>query len=254
MNAVYGFISTVLKLLKERNPDSLVVADDAHGHYFRHDLLPSYKSEKKPVPIECDQQIPTLRRVLNAMTIPYINVNRFEADDVIATLTIEARRNGFYTYICSRDKDLQQLIADDAVILDLGSYKEITCAKLRENKGILPTQIPDMLALVGDKVDSIPGIPGVGLKTATKLLNLYGTLEKLIQHIEELDGKIRTTIKEHREQAFVAKKLASLRTDVPIEVPFSTFVFKVPDKAIVQPIFRELGFEVLLKRLEGIYA
>lgn len=253
INAVYGFVATLFKLLKRRHPAALVVADDVHGRYFRHELLPEYKSKKKPVPEECNQQMPILRQVLYAMTIPYLSVKSFEADDIIATLSVEARRNGYHMYICSRDKDLQQLLADDVVVLDIGSGKEMTYAMLKEKTGILPDQIPDMLALIGDKVDSIPGIPGVGPKTATKLLNTYGTLENVLQHLEELGTRLGTSISEHCEQALVAKKLASLRADVPIGVPFSTFAFRPPDRATVEPLFRELGFESLLKRLEEAF-
>lgn len=250
VNAVYGFIASLLKLLKERRPEALAVADDTHGHYFRHELLPEYKSGKKPVPEECNQQIPILRRVLDAMEISYIKAEGFEADDIIATLAIDARRNGYNTYICSKDKDLQQLLAEDTVILDIGSGKETTYAILREKKGILPQQIPDMLALIGDKVDSIPGIPSIGPRTAVRLLNMYGTLENVVGHVEEIGGKLGDIIRKHREQVLLAKKLTSLRADVPIEVRFSTFEFRVPDKTTVEPLFMELGFELLLKRLE----
>ena len=253
VNAVYGFLATLLKLIKNRRPTALVVADDAPGRYFRHKLLPGYKSGKKPVPEECNQQMPILRQALDAMAISYVSCQGFEADDIIATLSVEARLNGFNTFICSRDKDLQQLLADDAVIYDISSEKETTCAILKEKLDILPSQIPDLLALVGDKVDSIPGVPSVGLKTAVKLLNLYDTLEKVVLHAEELSGKIGTTVEEHREQAFLAKKLATLRTDVPIKVSFNTFTFQVPNKDAAALIFRELGFEVLLKRFEDIY-
>jgi DNA polymerase I len=250
VNAVYGFVAMLLKLLKRRSPEALVVADDAHGHYFRHELLPAYKSEKKPVPEECNEQIPILRRVLDAMAVSYLDAKGFEADDIIATLTLEARRNGYYIYICSRDKDLEQLLADDVIILDIVSGKETTSAIMKEKRGVLPYQIPDMLALIGDKVDSIPGISGVGPKTASRLLNIYGTLENVLGHSKELGDRLGTAIRENREQALIAKKIASLRTDVPIPVPFSTFQFRAPDKANVEPLFGELGFDLLLKRLK----
>lgn len=253
VNAVYGFVAMLLKLLKERRPKALAVADDAHGHYFRHSLLPGYKSGKKQVPEECNQQIPVLRRLLDAMGIPYMNVKGFEADDIIATLTLEARRNGYYTYICSRDKDLQQLLGDDVTIFDIVSRKETTSAILKEKKGILPAQIPDMLALIGDKVDSIPGIPGIGPKTATRLLNTYGKLENILQHVDELGDRLGTKITEHHEQALVAKKVATLESQVPLGISFSTLALRAPDKAVVEQPFKELGFELLLKRLEEIF-
>ena len=204
------------------------------------------------MPEECNQQMPILRQVLDTMAIPYVSYKCFEADDIIATLSVEARLNGFKSFICSKDKDLQQLLADDAVILDISSEKETTCAVLKDKLGILPSQIPDLLALTGDKVDSIPGVPGIGPKTAVKLLKLYDALENIVLHVEELDDRIRTTIEKHREQVFLAKQLATLRIDVPTESSFDTFMLQVPDKNAVEGLFRELGFEVLLERFESI--
>lgn len=249
VNAVYGFVGTLFKLLKKYQPEALAVADDAHGRYFRHELLPTYKSEKKPVPDDCNKQMPILMRVLDAMGVSYLQANGFEADDIIATLSVEARRNGYRTNVCSKDKDLQQLLAEDVVMLDIGSGLVTTSATLREKKGILPNQVPDMLALVGDKVDSIPGVPGVGPKTAARLLDSYGTLENLLRHTDELSDRLRTAIMEHSAQALLAKSIATVQLQVPLVVSFGKFEFQAPANSALAPLFRELGLEALLRRL-----
>ena len=252
VNAVYGFVSVLLKLLRDRHPDALAVADDAPWPYFRHELFRGYKAEKRRVPEECDQQRPILRRVLDAMSIPYLRAQGFEADDVIASLAPAATRYGYRVYICSKDKDLQQLLTDDVTILDTSSGREVTPATLEQDKGIRPDQIPDMLALAGDKVDSIPGIPGIGQRTAGKLLNTYGALENILRQWQEVGGKLGANIREHRQQALLAKKLTTLRRDVPIDMALDEFKSPLRDKDAVESLFRELGFDRLLKRLEGV--
>jgi len=250
INAVYGFVSTLFKLLATRSPDAVAIADDAHRGYFRHDLFPKYKSEKKPVPEECNQQMPNLLRVLNAMAIPYLNADGFEADDIIATLTRKALGWNYHIYICSRDKDLRQLLTDNVTILDIVSGKETTLDTV-EQQGIHPKQIPDLFALTGDKVDSIPGIPGVGPKTAIRLLNKYQTLENILEHCGEIGGRVGERIRDYHEQALLSKRLATLREDVPIEITPEDCRFKPPDKAVLDPLFRELGLEHLSRRLIG---
>jgi len=242
----------LLKLLHKYTPDALVIADDAPHPYFRHQLLPHYKSEKVRVPKECDQQMPILLQVLDAMVIPYLSAEGFEADDVIATLTRAAQANGYRIYICSRDKDLRQLLADCVVILDASSGEKLTAAKLREIQGISPEQVPDVLALTGDKVDSIPGVPGIGLKTATALLTAYTTLRNLLDHSDMIGGKVGERLREYRDQVLLARKLATLRTDVPIPTEIERYRVRLPTAARLKPLFEELGFRRFLERLEQI--
>jgi DNA polymerase-1 len=250
VNAVYGFLSTLLKLIATRNPAALVVADDAPRPYFRHALFPAYKGDKMRVPEECDQQMSILRPVLQSMRIPYIRSEGFEADDVIATLTRIARAVGYRVFICSRDKDLQQLLGDSVVILDPGSGEEQTRETLRERRGIPPHQIPDMLALVGDRSDSIPGVPGVGPKTATTLLVAYSTAQQVLDHWEQIGGKVGTALRRHREQVLLGLKLATLRFDVPI--PPDDYRLRLPTASEIAPLFRKWGLAALLPRFEAL--
>lgn len=252
VNAVYGFVSVLLKLLRDRKPDALGIVDDAPGQYFRHELLPEYKSEKTRVPEECDEQVPILRSVLDAMAIPYLAADGFEADDVIASVTGKARKRRYEVYICSRDKDLEQLLGEGVVLLNVTSGEERTADAIRARRGVEPDQIPDMLALTGDKVDSIPGIPGVGEKTAARLLRQYGTLEGVLAHSQEIGGKIGLRMRDLSQQAVLAKKLATVRRDVPLAVSFDALEVGVFEKETVELLFRELGFDKLWDRFEAI--
>lgn len=249
VNAVYGFVSILLKLIRKRNPASLAIADDSHGHYARHNLLPTYKATKKPVPQDCNEQVPLLREALSAMLIPYICVDGCEADDIVATLTNQARKNGYTTYICSKDKDFQQLLAEDVVMLDIVSEKETTDRNFVESAGILPNQFPDLIGLIGDKVDNIPGVRGIGKMTATELLRKYRSVENLIDHLKDLKERTRAQIDDHRDQIALAKSLAILRSDVALELRFADLVFNAPAKMQVECVFRKLGLEKLLERM-----
>ncbi|GAG50714.1 unnamed protein product, partial [marine sediment metagenome] len=141
------------------------------------------------------------------MNIPYLKAEGFEADDIIATLTINARKNGYRSYICSKDKDLEQLLDEDSVIFDIVSQKVTTADILKKKKGIIPKQVPDFLALTGDKVDNIPGIPGIGPRTAMQLLNTYGTLDDIYLKLEEVNSNLRYKLKQFHEQAILAREL-----------------------------------------------
>jgi len=250
VNAVYGFISILLKLLQKYKPDAWAVADDAPHPYFRHEMFPSYKSEKVRVPQECDQQIPILLQVLDAMEIPHLRAEGFEADDIIATFTSAFRPTGYQIYICSKDKDLRQLLADHVVMLNIGSGEELTVEKLREIQGINPNQVPDLLALTGDKADSIPGVPGIGVKTAASLLARYHTVENMIAQSDAIGGKLGRKLQEYSNQLMLARKLATLRTDVPIPTEVEQYHVRLPFTPRVKQLFEDLGFHRLIERCE----
>lgn len=196
--------------------------------------------------------MPILLQVLDVMEIPHLSAEGFEADDVIATLTRAARANGYQISICSRDKDLRQLLADLVVILDVSSGEEFTVHKLRVIQGISPEQVPDMLALTGDKADSIPGVAGIGLKTARMLLAKYLTLENVLDQADAIGGKVGKQLRKCRDQVILARKLATLRTDVPIPTEIERYQVRLPLTPRLKPLFDELGFQRLLERLEQI--
>lgn len=242
----------LLKLLQKYTPYAWAIAVDAPRPYFRNQMFPPYKSEKVRVPKECDQQMPILLQVLDAMAVPHLSSEGFEADDVIATLTHVATANGYRICICSRDKDLRQLLADLVIILDVSTGKELTVDKLREVQRISPEQVPDMLALTGDNADSIPGVPGIGLKTAARLLSTYHTLKNLLDHSDAIGGKVGENLRDYRDQALLAKKLVILRTDVLLPIQMDRYQVHLPDVASLKPLFEELGFQRLLERLHQI--
>jgi len=252
VNAVYGFVSILLKLLRDRRPTMLGVADDAPGRYFRHEIFPAYKSDKTRVPAECDEQMPILRSILEAMAIPYFVADGFEADDVIATLTQKARQLHYKVYICSRDKDLEQLVQEGVSILNVSSGEETTAEAVKDRRGVEPVLIPDMLALTGDKVDSIPGVPGVGQRTASRLLRRYGSLESVLAHYHEISGKMGSRIRDLSQQALLAKELTTLRRDVPLADSSNAFGSSRPKKDVIESVLRQLGFDKLWHRFEAI--
>jgi DNA polymerase-1 len=252
VNAVYGFVSVLLKLVTRYRPSALAVAGDAPGPYFRHKMFPAYKSEKTRVPEECDRQMPILRQVLNALAIPYVSTEGFEADDVMATLSRAAQAEGYRVYLCSRDKDLLQLLSGAVTVLNITSGEEMTAETLKERRGIRPEQVPDAIALAGDKADSIPGVPGIGWKTAASLLAVYSTVENALEHWQDMSSNLGNKIHEHRDQVLLAKRLATLRTDVPIPVRPEAYELRLADRSRLEPLFRELGFERLLERLERL--
>jgi DNA polymerase I len=252
-NAVYGFVSILIKILSKRRPDAIAIAGDAPHPYFRHRMFPEYKSGKLQIPEECNQQIPMLHQALNALGMSVITSEGFEADDVIATLTF-AFNNSNRIYICSKDKDLRQLLSNSTVILDTSSFEETTLETLREKKGLRPEQIPDFLALTGDKSDNIPGIPGVGEKTATRLLNTYSSLENIFSHVEEIDHKIGSILIPYRTQAELSKQIAMLKIDVPIPTNIEAYRLNLPPISKLEPIFAELGLLKLLARYKDASA
>ncbi len=190
-----------------------------------------------------------LRDALAVMAVPCVSAPGFEADDVIATLTHAASAHDHRVYICSRDKDLRQLLSDTVSVLDMGSGEQLTPEELRNRQGIRPEQVPDLLALTGDKVDSIPGIPGIGPKTAAQLLSTYSCLESVLEHWSDIGGKLGTRIREHRDQVLLAKELVTLRTDVPVSIALEDYALRLPGKERLEPIFRELGLGRLVERL-----
>ena len=255
-NAVYGFTMMLMKLLDDVNPDYLVVATDLPAATFRHEAFEGYKAQRKPMPDDMRPQVPMLRDILDVLRIPILGVEGFEADDVIGTLATRAEREGIDTLIVTSDRDALQLV--DEHIHMLANKKGITetveydPAAVRERYGVTPAQIPDMKALTGDASDNIPGVPGIGEKTAAKLIQQFGSLENLLDHAEEVTGKTGAALVAHAEQARASKHLATIHCDVPLE-DFSWEAGKRQpwDQAAVLELFRRLDFRSLISRLEA---
>jgi len=259
VNAVYGFISILLKVLNELKPDYVAATFDLAAPTFRHEEFEEYKATRVKAPQELYDQLVRVKQVLGAMNIPIYEKEGFEADDVIGTLTVQAKGKPEFQHPESRitvvtgDLDTLQLVNDKVNVYTLRKgikdtilYDEKAVA---ERYGLLPKQMPDFKGLKGDPSDNIPGVPGVGEKTAAELLKEYETLENLYENIGLLPEKIGNKLEENKEQAFFSKYLATIKTDVPVELDLAKCKLHDYDKNKVKELFEELEFFSLLNRL-----
>jgi len=255
INAVYGFTRILLTVIKEMKPDCLVVSFDV-GKTFRHQQFEGYKAHREKMPDELKSQEPITYRVVEALNIPVLTMEGFEADDVIGTMARQASEiKQLTTVIVTGDKDTLQLVTDEGgvkVYMPGRGMKGPTWyneAEVAKDLGIRPDQITDYKGLAGDNSDNIPGVHGIGKVTAVKLLQQYGTIEGLYEHISDLSGSVRTKLEEGKESAFESKKLATIVRDVPIELDLEAAEVRRYDKDKVVEVFKELGFESLLNKL-----
>ncbi|WP_453994502.1 DNA polymerase I [Bacillus nitroreducens] len=255
-NAIYGFTMILNRILEQEKPSHILVAFDAGKTTFRHSTFSEYKGGRQKTPPELSEQFPFLRELLDAYQIARYELENYEADDIIGTLSLQAEKEGFEVKIISGDKDLTQLASDRVTvditkkgITDVDSY---TPEFIQEKYGITPERIIDMKGLMGDNSDNIPGVPGVGEKTALKLLHEFNTLEELLDSIDKVGGKkLKEKLEEHKEQAIMSKKLATIHRDAPIEIGVSDLEYNGYDGDQVIKLFRELGFNSLLDKVEG---
>ncbi len=252
-NAVFGFVQMIQKAIETVEPDSVLIAFDAGKHTFRHDLYPEYKGGRKPAPDDLVPQFQMVRDCLDAFGIRWVEMADIEADDLIGT--VSKKNPDFSTYILSSDHDLLQLIDDTTSVLlmkkGISEMDVMTPAVLKEQMGIEPLQIIDMKGLMGDKSDNIPGIPGIGEKTALKLLGEYGTVEEVIAHEDELKGALYKKVSSSHESALLSKKLATIRRDVDVTIDADDLVFRPDYKSLVQFLL-SLDMRQLASRFEEI--
>ncbi|HET6454066.1 MAG TPA: DNA polymerase I [Armatimonadota bacterium] len=253
-NAVYGFTMMLLRLVEEEKPDIILVAFDAPVKTFRHTEFEDYKAHRKPTPDELRSQAPFARKLVRAFHIPVLEEPGFEADDVIGTLACKAAAEDYDVLIVTGDLDELQLIGDKVKVMKTvkGVTETVTFDEkgVTEHYGLRPEQFPDYKALTGDPSDNIPGVPGIGPKTAVKLLEEYGTIENLLEHASEVQpARFQAILEANKAQAILSKRLATIVCDVPVDVDFEQCRFKGPDLPSVREMFRELGFVSLLKRL-----
>ena len=247
-NAVYGFIQILRKVLAEYQPDYVAIAGDAKGPTFRHDLYKEYKGNRKPMPPDLSVQLPLIKRVAEGYRIPWLELSGYEADDILARLTGEARDRGIKTYILTGDKDMMQLVDEMvSVISPHKAGKIFDAAAVEEHYGIPPAKIGDLLALMGDSSDNVPGVPGVGAKTAVKLLKEYHTLEGVLEHAGEVkNSRVRENLVTYADQARFSRQLVELKTDIPLEWNWEDLRKQDPDLERLRELFGELEFKKLL--------
>lgn len=254
-NAVYGFTMMLMKVLEEEKPTHMMVAFDAGRVTFRHNEYEEYKGKRAQTPAELSEQLPLIREVLDAFGIRHYETAGYEADDIIGTLAKCAEQKEINTLIVTGDKDLLQLVTDRVNLLL--TRKGVTETERYNREAVWgkyqlsPKQIIDLKGLMGDASDNIPGIPGVGEKTALKLLHRFGSVEGVLAHVDELTGKLRERVKEHSLQARMSKDLATIRCDVPLEFSLEELRFEGFDPDRVAPVFEKLEFKSLLERIGG---
>ena len=248
-NALFGFARDLL-FLRSLRPDYLVCAFDRAEPTFRSAIYPEYKAHREEMPSDLQLQIPLIHRLLEAMNVPVVSVAGFEADDVLATLAVAGARRGLEVFLCSSDKDCRQLIDDRVHLYSLRKRQPFGRDELLADWGIKPEQVVDLQTLVGDPVDNVPGVPGIGIKTAAKLLQDFGTLENILTNIDRIAGaKRQENLRNSAAAIDRARKLVRLATDVPIELDWDAWRLRDLDVSRLRPLFQEWGFHSLSNQL-----
>ena len=250
-SAVMGFCNTLNEVLTKEKPTHIGVAFD-HGKTFRHDAFPEYKAQREETPEDIKLSVPLIKQVLEAMRIPILQVDGFEADDIIGTVVTRFGADGIDTFMLTPDKDYGQLIGPNVFMYRPrhgGGYEILGEKEVGEKYGIpTPAQVIDLLALMGDSADNFPGCPGVGEKTAAKLINQFGSIDNMLQHTDEIKGKLREKVENAVEDIKMSKFLATIRTDVPMQLDLDELKVEQPDETKLRAIFEELEFKTLIDK------
>ena len=251
-NALYGFINMMNRIIKEENPSYIMVAFDK-GKTFRHDKYDDYKAGRAAMPDELKLQFPKAKEVLQAMGIKYYEIDNYEADDIIGTLAKKVdEEDEFIATIVSSDKDLLQLISDEVVVKLLKSNDHIMMTKdeFKNTYGIDPIKMIDLKALMGDSSDNIPGVKGIGEKTAIKLLTQYKSLDGLYEHIDEIKGKTKEKLEQDKDNAYMSYDLATIYREVPLDFDLEDCIYNGYNEVRFKEELEELEFYSLLKKID----
>ena len=250
-SAIMGFCNTLNEVLTKESPTHIGVAFD-HGKTFRHDAFPEYKAQREETPEDIKLSVPLIKQILEAMHIPILQVDGFEADDIIGTVATRFGSDGIETFMLTPDKDYGQLIGPNVFMYRPrhgGGYEIIGEKEVGDKYGIpTPAQVIDLLALMGDTADNFPGCPGVGEKTAAKLINQFGSIDNMLQHTNEIKGKLREKVENAVEDIKMSKFLATIRTDVPMQLDLDELKVEQPDESKLRTIFEELEFRTLINK------
>jgi DNA polymerase-1 len=252
-SSVFGFVMALSRIIENEKPDYLAVVFDHKDKTFRHIEYPDYKATREKMPEDLVAQLPYIKAVVEAMRIPFISISGFEADDVMGTLAYQASKSKIDTYMVTGDKDFMQLLKPGIYIYNLKQKNELELmgpdAPVKK-WGVAVEHVTDLLALMGDASDNIPGVPGIGEKTAAKLIQEYGSLEQMYEKINEVKpDKLREKLIEHKDQAFLCKKLATICTDMTLPIAADELIPSTPDAPRLAELYRELEFHSLLKKL-----
>ena len=252
-SAIMGFVNTLQEVLTKEQPTHIGVAFDPHGPTFRSEAFPDYKAQREATPEDIRKAVPIIKDLLKAWNIPTLQVDGYEADDVIGTLATKAGAQGVTTYMLTPDKDYGQLVSDNIFIFRPrhgGGYETMGIKEVKEKYNIpTTTAVIDLLALMGDSADNFPGCPGVGEKTAAKLINQFGNIEEMLQHVDELKGALKTKVETHIDNIKMSKFLATIKTDVPIELHLDELKISEPNEEELGKLFEELEFKTLANKI-----
>jgi len=249
-NAIYGFTNMLMKLCHDWGPDYIAVVFDAKGPTFRHEAYDQYKANRKAMPDELRPQIPHIKDIVRGFSMKVIEEQGIEADDVIGTLAKRCEQAGINVVIASGDKDLMQLVSENVLMVDTMKDISYDVEGVRKRFGVEPDRVIDILGLAGDTSDNVPGVPGVGEKTALKLVKEFGSLESVLENAEKIKGRgLSEKLREFADQARMSKDLVTIKTDVPIDSDLEDFRFREPDVETLKGIFWEFEFPALISRL-----
>ncbi|MGB3211620.1 MAG: DNA polymerase I [Desulforhopalus sp.] len=250
-HAVLGFINMVNRLVREKKPKYLAIAFDSRGPVFRHQIYDQYKANRPPMPEDLSAQIPFIKQFVEAANLLMIEGEDVEADDIIASVVKRFTALGHRVVIVSGDKDLLQLVAEDVVMWDPMKDKVMDQEEVKKKYGVSPDQLLDLFSLIGDSSDNVPGVPGVGPKTAEKLIGDFVTLDGLYTHVDDLKkSKMKEKIIAHRGQAYLSKELIDLKSDVAVPEQLDSYLFRQGDEELLAEIYTELEFSSLLKGID----
>src|SRR5437868_10760390 len=246
-NAVYGFTQTLKKLLNDHNPDHIAVAFDIGSSKTRHEAFADYKKDRKPMPDDLSVQLPFVNDVLEGFRIPVIGVEDWEADDLIGSLACKARDRGYEVVIATSDKDFFQLVGDGIRFYHTGREVLYDAKGVVEAFGLPPEKVVEVMSIWGDAIDNIPGVPGIGEKGAKSLIQQFGSLEAVYEHLDELKPGQRKKLEEGREEAFLSRELARIKCDLDYAVDFDALRLREPDGTKLHDVFSRLEFASLMQ-------
>ena len=255
-NAIFGFTSMLLKILRDLKPDGVAMVFDTKAPTFRNDLYKEYKANRPEMPDDLAVQIPYIKKIVNAFRILSLEQEGYEADDLIGTIAKKAEQDGLEVVIISGDKDLLQMVSEKVTVLDTMKDVQKGLQEVKERFGVTPERLPDIMGLAGDSIDNIPGVPGIGEKTAVALIKRFGSLDSLLEKVpktndKELKKKVKEKLIEYKDQALLSRDLATIDAHVPIEIRWEDFLVSLPDEETLRPLFTELEFH---KFLQGLFS
>jgi DNA polymerase-1 len=251
-NAVFGFARMLIKMMEERRPPCAAICFDTKGPTFRHEIYGDYKANRPPMPEEMAVQIPYIKKVVEGFRLPSIELAGYEADDLIGTLAAEAEESGYSVIIVTGDKDFLQLVSDRVSIWDPMKDKTIDVDRVREEYGLSPGQMIDAMGLAGDASDNIPGVPGIGMKTAVKLIDAFGSMDALYERLEEISAKKqKEKLADHRDQAFLSRELVTICRTAPVSLSSMELALSAPDRDALFDLFTELEFRQLQQQFKN---